>query len=97
MSSSPTIKNRWNTIARYHIHIRTLFLLVSLLLFSPILKAQKPELVVPVGHQPDLNSICFSKNRKYLLTTREDKTVKLGEVASGKEIRTYRGAESKIY
>jgi len=51
---------------------------------------QVPEIFVQLGHSGTINSIAVSPNGKYLLTeSRDDKTLKLWEVESGREIRTF--------
>lgn len=50
--------------------------------------AQKPELVVQTGHSDDVMSIAFSPDGKILASGSSDGTIKLWDVATGKEIRT---------
>lgn len=48
--------------------------------------AQKPELVVQMGHSGGINSVAFSPNGKYALSGSTDRTLKLWDIESGKEL-----------
>ncbi len=62
--------------------------LFSALLCSTFLLAQKPDIVVSTGHTGQINSVAISSDAKYIATGSVDKTVKIIETASGKELRT---------
>ena len=63
-----------------------------LLLFSHLgLVAQKPELVVQTGHSSSISEVAFSPNGKLLASGSNDNTVKLWDVATGRELRTFTG------
>jgi WD40 repeat protein/transcriptional regulator with XRE-family HTH domain len=49
------------------------------------------------GHTSDLWSVAFSPDGKYLITSSDDKTVKLWEVATGKSIRTFSGHTGGVW
>ncbi len=66
-----------------------LFLLYANLLAEEK-KIIKPELVVQTGHNT-ISSVVFSPNGKYIASGSVDKTIKLWDVESGKEIRTFLG------
>jgi WD40 repeat protein/ankyrin repeat protein len=51
--------------------------------------AGKPELVLPVGHSAKITTVALSPDGKYLLSASEDNTIKLWEISSGREVRTY--------
>lgn len=50
-----------------------------------------PEIFVQLGHSESVNSIAFSPDGKYLLSGGGDKTLKLWEVSTGREIRSLTG------
>jgi WD40 repeat protein/uncharacterized caspase-like protein len=50
--------------------------------------AQKPDIVVSTGHTSQINSVDISSDAKYIATGRVDKTIKIIETASGKDLRT---------
>lgn len=57
--------------------------------FKPALAAEKPEIFVQVGHSWSIDSVAISPDGKYLLTeSKHDKTLKLWDIESGREIRT---------
>ncbi|MTI21009.1 CHAT domain-containing protein [Fulvivirga sp. RKSG066] len=70
-------------------------LFLTLLLFK-LCFAQQLQTVVQRGHNASIKAVAFTKDGKYLLTGSRDKTVKLWEIASGRELRTYYGHESTI-
>ena len=67
--------------------------LATLLLFvtSIGLVAQKPELVVQTGHSSSVSSVAFSPDGKLLASGSNDNTMKLWDVATGRELRTFTG------
>jgi WD40 repeat protein len=50
--------------------------------------AEKPEIFVQLGHSGNVFAVAFSPDGKYLLSGSDDKTLKLWEVSTGREIRT---------
>jgi hypothetical protein len=56
----------------------------------------KPEIFPQLGHSSDVNSVAFSPDGKLLASGSDDKTVKLWDVASGRELRTLSGHSNKI-
>ena len=73
------------------------FLLTSF--YSPLtLLAQiEPELVIPIGHTGPISSVKFSHNGEYLLTTSDDKTVKIWNSKSGKLLKTFFGHKQLVW
>ena len=60
--------------------------LITLLNFSA--QAQKPELILPVGHTEDIFSIQYSSRSKHILTCAHDNTAKVWDASSGKLLYT---------
>jgi len=57
---------------------------------APLLQ-EEPEAVVQMGHLEPIISIAFSPDAKMMLSGSQDKTLKLWDVGTGKEIRTFAG------
>jgi WD40 repeat protein len=72
--------------------MKQLLLLTIYLLFilfaAELSSAQKPELVVQIGHSDSVLSVAFSPDGNILASSSLDKTVKLWEVSTGTELRT---------
>lgn len=58
--------------------------------------ADKPEIFVQLGHSKTTQTVSFSDDGKYLVTGSVGKIVKLWEVATGAEIRTFVGHAAEI-
>ena len=70
--------------------------LISIILLLQFAQAQKPELVIQKGHMGYITSISFSPDGKLLASGSEDNTIKLFDVVSRKELRTFIGHTSGI-
>ncbi len=64
------------------------YYLVLFLAIANYSYAQKPDIVVSTGHTSQINTVSISSDAKYIATGSVDKTVKIIETASGKELRT---------
>ena len=70
---------------------KTLLLSYLLTLFTCLSFAQTPELVIQSGHTAWIQDFTVSPDHKYMATASADMTVKLWDMRSKKEIRTFRG------
>ncbi len=52
---------------------------------------ERPDIFVQMGHSGKVNAVAFSPDGRYALSGGEDYVLKLWEVSSGMEIRTFRG------
>jgi WD40 repeat protein len=74
---------------------------IGLLLFASLLffnagVAQKLETAVQWGHTRAIKSVDFSHSGEFIVSGSEDKTIKLWEVSSGRELRTFNGHQSIV-
>ncbi len=58
---------------------------------TSIFSQDKIEIAIQTGHYAKVNAATFSPDAKFVLTTSDDKTIKLWDANSGKEIRSYLG------
>ena len=56
----------------------------------------KPEIVLPIGHLGYMESAVFSPDGKFIVTSNDDGTAKVYDVATGKELRTYIGHTENV-
>lgn len=66
-------------------------------LFLQNVCAQKPELVLPLGHSSIIHDIVVLPDNQYALTASRDKTIKLWNVIEKKEIRSYEQHEDAVH
>lgn len=57
--------------------------------------AQKPDVVLTTGHLDQINSIDFSSDGEWMATGSIDKLIKITELSSGKELRTFAGNDGR--
>jgi WD40 repeat protein len=73
---------------------------ISFLLFAffltPAIASDKPEIFVQLGHTMSVASVAFSPDGKYVLSGSWDDTLKLWNVETGREIRTFTGHRDNI-
>jgi len=70
--------------------LRMLAVVFTVLVISNTATAdEKPEIFVQMGHSGQVKTMVFSEDGRYLVTGSDDKTVKLWDVGSGSEIRTF--------
>jgi len=76
--------------------MKNIALLLLLLLTGWLVAQDKPEIFVQMGHDDYINSVAFSPNGKYLVSGCGDKTLKLWDISTGKEVRTFIGHTEMI-
>src|SRR5262245_10201635 len=59
-------------------------------------EAQKPSLVVQAGHQSSIETVAFSPDGKLIASGSIDRTIKLWDVATGRELRTLSGHSDHV-
>lgn len=68
--------------------MKIVFALFLICVESLVFAQEKPELVLPLGHSDDVNSIAISLDGKYVVSGSDDYTIKIWDVSTGREIRT---------
>lgn len=63
---------------------------------NPAMADEKPEIFVQMGHSFVITSVAFSPDGRYIASGSADKTVKLWEVSTSREIRTLLGHTSGV-
>ncbi len=67
--------------------IKTAYILVTLCFVTFLSLAQKPELMIPRGHAESVDQLSLSPNGKLLASGSWDKSVRIWEVSSGRELK----------
>lgn len=67
-----------------------------LLFLTGIVFSQKPDVVLTTGHTDAISDITMSSDGKYIVTSSLDKSFKIIEAASGRELRTKGGFSQRI-
>ncbi len=63
---------------------------------SATASADKPNLVIQTGHTDSAHTIAFSPDGSLLASGSSDRTVKLWEVSTGRQIRSFEGTDFKV-
>lgn len=69
--------------------MRTISLIIVFLASFTSSQGQTPELKINIGHSDDINKVCFSPNNRYIASCSADKTIRLWDFDSGKELKTF--------
>lgn len=75
--------------------MRLLLITVISVLYTSVF-GQKPEVVVSTGHTSQVNSISISDDGKFIATGSVDKSIKIIETSTGKELRTISNNNQRI-
>src|SRR5689334_15861377 len=75
--------------------MKTLFVICSLLFVSS-LHGQSLETVIQKGHELAVIAIAVSPDSSYVATASRDKSAKLWEVRTGREVRSFLGHEASV-
>ena len=76
-----------------------LFIFLVLLIFNGRTQSSSLDslrLVLPIGHTDGVWSVVFSHDDKLLMTSSSDKTARIYEVVSGREVQVLKGNSSNI-
>jgi len=76
--------------------MKNITLLLLLLLTCWLTAQEKPEIFVQMGHPNGFITMKFSPNCKYIISGSSDNTLKLWDITTGKEIRTYLGHSGSV-
>jgi WD40 repeat protein len=64
---------------------------------SPLFAQEKPEVFVQFGHIWPVFSVTFSPDGRLIASGSYDKTIKLWDVKTGREIRTLKGHSGSVW
>ncbi len=91
------IKNKpYFSVDKFLYTMNKIFLSIALICLSTLLSAQKPEVVLTTGHTDFISSISISPDARLLATGGLDKLVKLNELSTGRELRTFAGNNGRV-
>lgn len=76
--------------------MKTIIITLTCLVSALTASAQKLETVIQRGHYAAIKAVAFTPDGKYLLTGSRDKSIKLWDVTSGRELRSYLGHSATI-
>ena len=79
------------------VHLLTLSLLCATAIsVAQTPSTQPPELVLQDGHSQGINQVAFSHDQRWLASASSDHTVKLWDLSSGLEVRTFTGHSDEV-
>jgi WD40 repeat protein len=74
------------------------WIVATVMLFTVSIQAEEePEIVIQKGHSWGISSVAISRDGKYIVSGSWDNTVRLWDVETGKEIRTFTGHTGIVY
>ncbi|MCX6328147.1 MAG: hypothetical protein NTZ85_01350, partial [Bacteroidia bacterium] len=76
---------------------KLLILLASTMILTNLVAQEKPELILPVGHMGNVNTVCFSGDGKYVLTSSTDHTAKIWDAHRGRLLHNLEGHTDEVY
>jgi WD40 repeat protein len=89
------INANYNHTGRYSL-IKAILLLVSITTLNGLYAQELVLTMINTGNPSSVTSVCFSSDGKYILSGSYEKSVKLWDIGSGKEIRPFVGHKSVI-
>jgi WD40 repeat protein len=86
------VKKEWRrNMHKIKFTLKMLVVIFAILIISnPAMADEKTETYIQQGHSSYVTSIDFSPDGKYIISGSDDKTLKLWDISSGREIRTYK-------
>jgi WD40 repeat protein len=64
--------------------------------YSPAAENERPEIFVQLGHSTVISSVAFSPDGRYAITGGLDTTMKLWDIETGREVRTFAGHADRV-
>jgi len=76
--------------------MKKLIFVLALIHFSIAQAAIKPEVVLTTGHNDQINEMTVSLDNKYLASAGNNKIVKIWDIASNREYRSFSGTDGRV-
>lgn len=83
----------WRTRAITHMLCLLAFLCAA---FATQTTTEKPELILQTGHSEKIEAIAYSPDGQYIATGSSDRTIKIWEAATGRELRALKSGNTGI-
>ncbi|TFG90071.1 MAG: WD40 repeat domain-containing protein, partial [Candidatus Atribacteria bacterium] len=100
MTLQKIIDRLWTQVkAMKHSQKHISFAVFSLILFlsySATAGGLPLETVMKTGHADSIHALCFSRDGRFVVTASNDRTAKLWETRTGREVRTFKGHSSGV-